>query len=54
MSLETSLYWLSEDIVRVKIEVGVEEKCTKILTPFQHVHDNIIVYLADIIMHCTL
>jgi len=33
-SLETSLYWLSEDIVRFKIEVGVEEKCTKMLTPF--------------------
>jgi len=32
--LETSLYWLSEDIVRFKIEVGVEEKCTKMLTPF--------------------
>jgi len=34
VSLETSLYWLSEDIVRFKIEVGVEEKCTKMLTPF--------------------
>jgi len=32
--LETSLYWLSEDIVRFKIVVGVEEKCTKMLTPF--------------------
>jgi len=32
--LETSLYWLSDDIVRFKIEVGVEEKCTKMLTPF--------------------
>jgi len=31
--IETSLYWLSEDIVRFKIEVGVEEKCTKMLTP---------------------
>ena len=28
-SLETSFYWLSDDIVRFKIEVGVEEKCTK-------------------------
>ena len=34
MSLKTSLYWLSEYIVRLKIEVGVEEKCTKMLTPF--------------------
>jgi len=34
ISLETSLYWLSEDIVRFKIELGVEEKCTKMLTPF--------------------
>jgi len=32
--VETSLYWLSEDIVRFKIEVAVEEKCTKMLTPF--------------------
>ena len=32
--METSLYWLSEDIVRFKVEVGVEEKCTKMLTPF--------------------
>jgi len=34
ISLETSLYWLSEDIVRFKIKVGVEEKYTKMLTPF--------------------
>jgi len=34
ISLETSLYWLSEDIVRLKIKVGVEEQCTKMLTPF--------------------
>jgi len=27
--LETSFYWFSEDVVRFKIEVGVEEKCTK-------------------------
>ena len=33
MSLET-FYWLSDDIVRFKIEVGVEEKCTKTLTSF--------------------
>jgi len=32
--LETSLSWLSKDIVRFKIEMGVEEKCTKMLTPF--------------------
>jgi len=32
--VETSLYWLSEDIVRFKIEVGAEKKCTKMLTPF--------------------
>ena len=29
ISLETSFYWFSEDVVRFKIEVGVEEKCTK-------------------------
>jgi len=34
ISLETMLYWLSEDVGRFKIEVGVEEKCTKMLTPF--------------------
>jgi len=34
VSLETSLYWLFEDIVSFKIEVGVEKKCTKMLTPF--------------------
>jgi len=34
ISLETLLYWLSEDMVRFKIKVGVEEKCTKMLTPF--------------------
>ena len=28
-SLETSFYWLYDDIVRFKIEVEVEEKCTK-------------------------
>jgi len=27
--LEMSFYWLSDDIVRFKIEVGVKEKCTK-------------------------
>jgi len=27
--LETSFYWLSDDVARFKIEVGVEEKCTK-------------------------
>jgi len=29
MSLETSFYWLSDDVVRFKIEMGIEEKCTK-------------------------
>ena len=29
ISLETSLYWVSEDVVRFKIEVRVVEKCTK-------------------------
>jgi len=29
MSLESTYDWLSDDIVRFKIEVGVEEKCTK-------------------------
>ena len=29
ISLEMLFYWLSEDIVRFKIEVGVEEKCTE-------------------------
>jgi len=32
--LETSLSWLSVDIVRFKIEMGVEEKYTKMSTPF--------------------
>ena len=32
--METSFSWLSDDIVRFKIEMGVEKKCTKILTPF--------------------
>jgi len=27
--LETSFYWLSDDVIRFKIEVGVYEKCTK-------------------------
>jgi len=27
--LEYMFHWLSDDIVRFKIEVGVEEKCTK-------------------------
>jgi len=26
--LETSFYWLSDDTVRFKIEMGVSEKCT--------------------------
>jgi len=32
ISLETSLSWLSDNIVRFKIEMGVEEKCTKMYT----------------------
>ena len=32
--LESMFHWLSGDIVRFKIEVRVEEKCTKMLTPF--------------------
>ena len=32
--METLLSWLSDDVVRFKIEMGVEEKCTKMLTPF--------------------
>jgi len=35
ISLETSFSWLSDDIVRFKIEMGVAKKCTKISTPFQ-------------------
>jgi len=30
--LETSFSWLSDDIARFKIEMGVEKKCTKMLT----------------------
>jgi len=33
--LETSLSWLSDDVVRFKIEMGVVKKCTKMSTPFQ-------------------
>ena len=29
ISLESMFHWLSDNIVRFKIEVGVEEKCTK-------------------------
>jgi len=32
ISMETSLSWLSDDIVRFKIKMGVEEKCTKMYT----------------------
>jgi len=32
--LKTSFSWLSDDIVRFKIENGFEEKCTKMVTPF--------------------
>jgi len=34
ISLETPFSWLSGDIVRFKIEMGVEKKCTKMLTLF--------------------
>jgi len=30
LSLESVFHWLSDDIVRFKVEVGVEEKYTKI------------------------
>jgi len=33
--LETTLSWLSDDVVRFKIEMGVVKKCTKMSTPFQ-------------------
>ena len=32
--METSFSWLSEDIVRFKIDMGVVKKCTKMSTPF--------------------
>jgi len=32
--LETTLSWLSDDVVRFKIEMGVVKKCTKMSTPF--------------------
>jgi len=32
--LETSFSWLSDDIVRFKIQMGVVKKCTKMSTPF--------------------
>ena len=32
--VQTVVILASEDIVRFKIKVGVEEKCTKMLTPF--------------------
>ena len=34
ISLESMSHWLSDDIVRFNIEVAVEEKCTKNVTPF--------------------
>jgi len=33
--LETLFLWLSDDVVRFKIELGVVKKCTKMSTPFQ-------------------
>jgi len=33
--LETTLSWLSDDVVRFKIEMGVVKKCTKMSTPCQ-------------------
>ena len=35
ISLETSFSWLSDDVFRFKIEMGVVKKCTKMSTPFQ-------------------
>ena len=35
ISLETSFSWLSDDVVRFKIEMGVVKKCTKMSIPFQ-------------------
>jgi len=35
ISLETSFSWLSDDVVRFKIEMGVVKKCTIMSTPFQ-------------------
>jgi len=32
ISLNSVYDWLSDDVVRFKIEVGVDEKCTKTLT----------------------
>ena len=29
ISLESMFHWISDDTVRFKIELGVEEKCTK-------------------------
>ena len=33
--METTLSWLSDDVVRFKIEMGVVKKCTKMSTPFR-------------------
>ena len=40
VSLETSFSWLSDDIVRFKIKMGVVKKCKKMLTPFPMVFPN--------------
>jgi len=51
-----SFSWLSDDVVRFKVEKGFEEKCTKMLTPFpmdfphtpEHADDAVII--DDVIM----
>jgi len=47
ISLETSLYWLSEDIVRFKI--GVEEKCTPFPMDFPHTPQHAVI-IDDVII----
>ena len=51
--VETSLYWLSEDIARFKVKMGVEEKCTKMLTPspmdFPHMPQHAVI-IDDVII----
>jgi len=33
--LETTLFWLSDDVVRFKIKMGVVKKCTKMSTQLE-------------------
>ena len=51
--METSFSWLSDDIVRFKIEMGVVKKCTKMSTPlpmdFLHTPQHAIV-IDDVII----